>query len=194
MDSTSKKMNGALGLIVVARGNEHVLPDGDGSVRVGNGCVVGLDVDGCGGGIQIDRNGVAIEFSRETQIAENLSGKRPQLHIAILETEDGPGGPGHSERMLRLYGLTNDKGAIGKRKLRHRLKPRLGGSIRENHQWRKKDANKQNAETLRIVLDHTKPIAPCCWDDGTQCPSQPCLHEKDDGQIKGLPTGESAAP
>src|SRR5260370_4866375 len=61
----------APGLVALACGNEHVLPDGNGGVRVGNGGVVGLDVDGRGSRVQVDGYRVTVQFGREVQVAED---------------------------------------------------------------------------------------------------------------------------
>ena len=72
-----KEDDRAVSLVAITRGHKHMLPNSDSGVRIGDRGVVGLNVDGRGCGVQIDRYGVAVQFSREMQVAENFGGKLP---------------------------------------------------------------------------------------------------------------------
>ena len=54
-----------------------MLANGDGSVGVGDGSVIGLNVDGGGVSVEIDGYGVAVELGGEMQVTEDFGGEGP---------------------------------------------------------------------------------------------------------------------
>ena len=73
---------------------------------VGDGSVVGEDVDLGGGGVEFDGDGVAVDLGADGEVAEELDGQDPCLEGAFLLADEDPAGAGDGE------GLAGDDAAM----------------------------------------------------------------------------------
>ena len=84
------------------------MADGEAEVGVGDGGVVGADLDL--GGLRVDGDGdaIALEIGLDGEVGEELDGEDPGFELAVLGTDEDAAGASYGEGLDGLGGAVDD--------------------------------------------------------------------------------------